>query len=160
MSVSESSADFERRQFRPDGSDRPAALRTRRKDQEEPERIRLFGYSAGWTGWQSPHPGGDQAAEHVSDPQLYRHRRSHAPEFDVSPDPRTGEMDVGPTATLKINVTDSPPDQRLPTIYHEGYYYSVNDTVWDRTAFLLLSVLFQTTIGKVENVGIPITISK
>jgi len=34
------------------------------------------------------------------------------------------------------------------------------DTVWDRTTFLLLSILFQTTIGKVENVGIPITISK
>jgi len=83
-----------------------------------------------------------------------------APEFDVSPDPRTGEMDVGPAETLKVNITDSPPDQRLPTIYHEGYYYSVNDTVWDRTTFLLLSVLFQTTIGKVENVGIPITISK
>jgi len=83
-----------------------------------------------------------------------------APEFDVSPDPRTGEMDVGPAETLKINITDSPPDQRLPAIYHEGYYYSVNDTVWDRTTFLLLSVLFQTTIGKVENVGIPITISK
>ena len=59
-----------------------------------------------------------------------------APEFDVSPDPRTGEMDVGPAATLKINITDSPPDQRLPTIYHEGYYYSVNDTVWDRTTYI------------------------
>ena len=74
--------------------------------------------------------------------------------------PPTGQMDMGPAATLKINITDSPPDQRLPTIYYESYYYSVNDTVWDRTTFLLLSVLFQTTIGKVENVGIPITISK
>ena len=83
-----------------------------------------------------------------------------APELDVSPESRTGDMDLGPAATLKINITDNPPDQRLPTIYHEGYYYSVNDTVWDRTTFLLLSVLFQTTIGKVENVGIPITISK
>jgi hypothetical protein len=25
-----------------------------------------------------------------------------APEFDVSPDPRTGEMDVGPAATLNV----------------------------------------------------------
>jgi len=47
-----------------------------------------------------------------------------APEFDVSPESRPVEMDVGPAAT-----TDNPPDQRLPTIYHEGYYYSVNDTV-------------------------------
>ena len=37
---------------------------------------------------------------------------------------------------LKINITDSPPDQRLPTIYHEGYYYSVNDTIWDRTTYI------------------------
>jgi Enoyl-(Acyl carrier protein) reductase len=83
-----------------------------------------------------------------------------APEFDVSPDPWIRQMDIGPAATLKINITDTAPDQRLPTIHHEGYYYSVNDTVWDRTTFLILSVLFQTTIGKVENVGIPITISK
>jgi hypothetical protein len=80
-----------------------------------------------------------------------------APEFEVGP---TEEADVGTTATLKINVTDSPPDQRLPTVYYDGHYYSVNDTVWDRTTFLILSILFQTTIGRIENVGIPITISK
>jgi hypothetical protein len=80
-----------------------------------------------------------------------------APEFEVGP---TEEADVGATATLKINVTDSPPDQRLPTVYYDGHYYSVNDTVWDRTTFLILSILFQTTIGRIENVGIPITISK
>jgi len=83
-----------------------------------------------------------------------------APEFAVSPDMPTEEAEVGATATLKINVTDSPPDVRLPTIYFDGHYYSVNDTVWDRTTFLILSILFQTTIGRIENVGIPITISK
>jgi hypothetical protein len=83
-----------------------------------------------------------------------------APEFGVSPNLPTEETDVGATATLKINVTDSPPDLRLPTVYYDGHYYSVNDTVWDRTTFLLLSILFQTTIGRIENVGIPITISK
>jgi hypothetical protein len=36
----------------------------------------------------------------------------------------------------------------------------VNDTVWDKTTFRLLSVLFQTAVGKIENVGIPITIAK
>src|ERR1700730_7134568 len=80
-----------------------------------------------------------------------------APEFDVSP---TGEAETGPAATMKINLTDSPPGPRLPTIDYDGHYYAVNDTVWDRTTFLILSILFQTTIGRIENVGIPITISK
>jgi hypothetical protein len=83
-----------------------------------------------------------------------------APEFEVSPFVPAEEIDIGPAATLKINITDSPPDLRVPTIYYAGQYYSVNDTVWDRTTFLILSILFQTTIGKVENVGIPITIAK
>jgi hypothetical protein len=80
-----------------------------------------------------------------------------APEFDVSP---TEEAETGPAATMKINITDSPPGPRLPTIDYDGHYYAVNDTVWDRTTFLILSILFQTTIGRIENVGIPITISK
>ena len=83
-----------------------------------------------------------------------------APEFDVSPDLPTEATEAGPAATLKINITDNPPDRRLPTIYYDGYYYSANDTVWDKTTFLLLSVLFQTAVGKIENVGIPITIAK
>jgi hypothetical protein len=83
-----------------------------------------------------------------------------APEFEVSPGMPAGDTDTGATATLKINVTDSPPNLRLPTVYYDGHYYSVNDTVWDRTTFLILSILFQTTIGRIENVGIPITISK
>jgi hypothetical protein len=83
-----------------------------------------------------------------------------APEFDVSPGVPTEETEAGAVATLKINITDDPPDRRLPTIYYEGRYYSVNDTVWDKTTFLLLSVLFQTAVGKIENVGIPITIAK
>ena len=83
-----------------------------------------------------------------------------APEFAVSANVPTEETGAGATATLKINITDSPPDLRLPTVYYEGHYYSVNDTEWDRTIFLILSILFQTTIGRIENVGIPITISK
>jgi hypothetical protein len=83
-----------------------------------------------------------------------------APEFEVSPNAPIEETDAGATATLRINVTDSPPDPRLPTVYYNGRYYSVNDTVWDRRSFLILSILFQTTIGRIENVGIPITIAK
>jgi len=61
---------------------------------------------------------------------------------------------------LEFDVTDSPPDLRLPTVYYDAHYYSVNDAVWDRANFLILNILFQTTIGRIKNVGIPITISK
>jgi hypothetical protein len=82
------------------------------------------------------------------------------PEFDVNPTVPNELTDTGPAATLKINLTDNPPGIRLPTVYFDNRYYSVNDTIWDRTTFLILSLLFQTTVGRVENVGIPITISK
>jgi hypothetical protein len=83
-----------------------------------------------------------------------------APEFQVSPNVQTEVTEEENIATLKINITDNPPDPRLPTVYYDSHYYAINDTVWDRTTFLILSILFQTTIGRIENVGIPITISK
>jgi hypothetical protein len=83
-----------------------------------------------------------------------------APEFEVRPGMPAEGTEAEATATLKLNITDRPPDVRLPAVYYDGHYYSVNDTVWDRTTFLILSILFQTTIGRIENVGIPITISK
>jgi hypothetical protein len=61
------------------------------------------------------------------------------PEFEVSPNVPLEEATA--TATLKINITDNPPDGRLPTVYYDGLYYSVNNTVWDRTTFLILSIL-------------------
>jgi hypothetical protein len=45
-----------------------------------------------------------------------------APEFDVNPNVPTTETDAGAKATLKINVTDGPPDARLPTVYYDGHY--------------------------------------
>ena len=83
-----------------------------------------------------------------------------APEFDVSAALPTETMETGPAPTLKLNVTDNPPGIGIPSIYYEGLYYSVNDTAWDRRTFFLLNVLFQTAIGKVESVAIPITIAK
>jgi hypothetical protein len=62
--------------------------------------------------------------------------------------------------TLKINVTDTPPPTNVPSIKYRGKYYSVGDTQWDRTTFVVLSSLFQTAVGDVEDVGIPVTISK
>ncbi len=83
-----------------------------------------------------------------------------AKEFDVTPDPRTRGVVEDPAATLKLNVTDSASEKDLPSVRHKGRYYTVNDTVWDRSAFILLNLLFQTVVGDIEGVGIPITISK
>jgi hypothetical protein len=81
-------------------------------------------------------------------------------EFEVDRDVRAEEMELGPPTTLKINVTDSAPDQKVPSVHYEGQYYSVNDTTWDRESFRIISTLFQTAVGQTESVGIPITISK
>jgi hypothetical protein len=83
-----------------------------------------------------------------------------AEEYDVRPDHRTGEVREIPQATLKINITDRPPDRILPTVYYGGQYYSVNGTVWDRRSFVILNILFQTAFGEPPDVGIPITIAK
>ena len=87
-------------------------------------------------------------------------RGIYFPEFAVSLNPGTEPLETGPAATLKINITDSPPDHTLPTVYYEGRYYSLNDTAWDRGSFLLLGLLFQMAVGPIQSVGIPITIAK
>jgi hypothetical protein len=83
-----------------------------------------------------------------------------AKEFEVTPDPRTGNFGASSPETLSIDVSDSAPERRTPTVFHDGTYYFVHDSTWDRNAFSVLSVLFQTAVGTIENVGIPITISK
>jgi len=85
---------------------------------------------------------------------------SEAPEFDVKKDTRTGEIEPTPPATLKINVTDSEPQNNVPSIRYDGKYYSVADNKWDRWSFTLLSSLFQTAVGEIRDVGLPITIAK
>jgi hypothetical protein len=85
---------------------------------------------------------------------------SEAREFDVKKDPRTGEIGPTPPITLKIIVTDSAPQNNLPSIKYDGEYYSVADNKWDRRSFTLLSSLFQTAVGEIRDVGLPITIAK
>lgn len=82
-------------------------------------------------------------------------------EFDVAPDPRTGKAnELNPPETLKIDVSRSQPALDVTWMRYRDRYYSVADTPWDRKAFALLGHLFQTSVGDVENIGIPITISK
>ncbi len=83
-----------------------------------------------------------------------------AAEFDVTPDRRTGPVAENPTSVLQIIVSDSEPSTRLASVRYDGRYYTVNDTQWDRATFASLGDLFQSAVGDVENVGIPITISK
>jgi hypothetical protein len=82
------------------------------------------------------------------------------PEFDVTKDPRTRGDVVSPTRSLAIQVTDGPPTADVPMTLYKGHYYWVSDTKWDRTGFFLLNLIFQFTVSKTSNLGIPITISK
>jgi len=83
------------------------------------------------------------------------------PEYDVAPDPRTGlNIRDNPPVTLRINVSSTQSESDLPWIRYRGKYYSVADSPWDRDTFAILGHLFETAIGEVEDVGIPITISK
>ena len=81
-------------------------------------------------------------------------------EHDLTSDPRTGPVQPRPAVTLKINVTDDPPATGVPFVRYGNSYYSVADTAWDRSSFSILSYMFQTAIGDVEDTSIPITISK
>jgi hypothetical protein len=82
------------------------------------------------------------------------------PEFDVTRDPRTRGDVVSPARALAIHVTDGPPTADVPTTLYKGRYYWVGDTKWDRTGFFMLNLIFQFTVSKTSNLGIPITISK
>jgi len=83
-----------------------------------------------------------------------------AKEFDIPPDTRTGAAERSPAETMRINVTEEPPASDVPSVFYDGRYYSVADSQWDRRSFIILSVLFQTAVGDVEDVSIPITIAK
>jgi hypothetical protein len=81
-------------------------------------------------------------------------------EYDVSPDPRTGDSGPNPRQALGIEVTDHRPPGLLPHARYAGRYHAVADTPWDRQAFGLLYQLFQMTVTDVSGIGVPITISK
>ena len=83
-----------------------------------------------------------------------------APEFDVAPDPRTGPVTSSPGSTLQIEILEKKPAGQVPSVWFDGRYYTIENTPWNRTSFVILNVLFQTTVGQVEDVGIPITIAK
>lgn len=81
-------------------------------------------------------------------------------EFDVTKDARTPGDAASPTSALAIHASASAPTVDVPKTYYKGRYYWVNDTQWDRTGFFMLNLIFQLTVSKSSNLGIPITISK
>ncbi len=81
--------------------------------------------------------------------------------IDIAPDPRTrGKIEYNPRQTLTINVSDNAPSGDVLHVQYKGRYYSIGDSPWDRTAFMILNSLFQATVADVSDVGFPITITK
>lgn len=81
-------------------------------------------------------------------------------EFDVAPDPRTGAVSENPRSALHIDISEVPPATTIASVEFEGRAYSVGNTTWDRANFATLGDLFQTAVGDIKGVDLPITISK
>ena len=90
----------------------------------------------------------------------------YVPEYDVEKDPRTGDIRfysedaLNPAEVLNIIASDEGPEDDMRSIQYAGRYYSVAPTAWDRSAFRMMSWIFQASMGFVQSPGIPITIAK
>lgn len=91
------------------------------------------------------------------------------PEFDVEPDPRSGQVPRNPIRTLAIAEFDDRPSQAVFTAKLEGRWYAIDPKVeadvqtrhWNHEAFELMSQLYQMTVTDVAQMPtLPITISK
>jgi hypothetical protein len=86
------------------------------------------------------------------------------PEYDVSRDPRTPPVTENPVNTMEVMESDSPPSGVDQVVNYNGQFYAVRPETgyqWNEEAFRLLYQLFQMTVVKLPQVGVPsITISK
>jgi hypothetical protein len=86
------------------------------------------------------------------------------PEYDVSKDPRTPLVTENPVYTMEVMESDPSPPGVDRVVRYNGYYYAVRPEKgyqWNKESFRLLYQLFQMTIVKLPQVGVPgITISK
>jgi len=134
------------------------------------ERIKRFPASVvyvdiapGYPGGENPFNGGIRLRSFGEIIRFVADGMGELPEFDVSPDPRTGSGNLAVenrAATLTVSVSETAPPDRNPSVWYRGHYYSIPDTEWDRGNFRLLGLLNQTTVGDVKGIGIPITIAK
>ena len=83
----------------------------------------------------------------------------NSPEFDVEPDPRTGEISENPKNTLSI-LLDKPSPSEFLRVPYRGHEYTIGYTPWDYDTFKNLYHLFQTAVTDVSAQVVPITISK
>jgi hypothetical protein len=117
----------------------------------------------GYPGGDYPIRGGVRLRSFAGIIKFIAEGMEEFPEFDVEQDPRTATSGLAtdnPAATLAIEITESAPPNQVPAVQYRGEYYGVADTKWDRRNFRIIGLLNQATVGDVEGIGIPVTISK
>lgn len=86
------------------------------------------------------------------------------PETDVQKDPRTPAITENPIFVLPIQESDTRPSDGVVAAEYKDHYYSVQADKgypWNRTAFRILSQIFQMTMAEVPKDNVPgIVISK
>ncbi|MEX2493598.1 MAG: hypothetical protein WD425_17750 [Nitrospirales bacterium] len=86
------------------------------------------------------------------------------PEYQVDPDPLTGQVTENPVRTFDIIETASRPAQAILSAPYEGESYSFRDKAnesWNQEAFRLLYQLYQMTMtAELKGVAPSITIAK
>lgn len=127
---------------------------------KNPSNFTLLHIKAGYPGGDWPMFGGIKLRSFHSILEFVADGISKRPEYDVQKDPRTGNVDENPRSALEILVTRSPPDDEKRSVNFRGKYYSIGNTGWDRRTFIILSLIYQSTLTDLRGVGIPITISK
>jgi hypothetical protein len=89
---------------------------------------------------------------------------SNEPEVDVSQDPNTPAVSENPISVLSITASDTPPTHSELVVNYRNKYYSLTqnaDSVWNQTAFRVLSQIYQMTVTDLPKSAAPsITISK
>ncbi len=127
---------------------------------KNPSNFALLHIKAGHPGGDWPMFGGIKLRSFHSILEFVADGISKRPEYDVQKDPRTGDVHENPRSALEILVTKSPPDDEKRSVYFRGKYYSIGNTGWDRRTFIILSLIYQSTLTDLRGFGIPITISK
>ena len=91
------------------------------------------------------------------------------PEFDVTPDPRTGPVDVNPAKTLTILESHTQPEEAIIAVQKRGLWFYIDQESadepsfdrWNHEAFDILYQLYHFTVTDISKTPtLPITIAK
>jgi len=127
---------------------------------KNPSNLALLHIKAGLPGGDWPMFGGIKFRSFARILEFVAYGIRKRPECDVQKDPRTGDVCENPRSALEILATKSAPDDEKRSVNFRGKYYSIGNSEWDRRAFIILSLIYQSTLTDLSGVGIPITISK